>query len=145
MWQQHHRRFPRQLHRKQQKSFHVRLHQPSRAKEFASMAGSAERDYRGAGPIVRHCCIFEEKEISFFAFDARMKENAYMCHHVLVNACRSRKQLFSMDFNLVYDIASTQARARKRGFGCAGNEETLVVITIDFFFLSNAEKGTVLR
>ena len=65
-------------------------------------------------------------------FDGGLKENSYMCHEVAVIAQRSGKKLCVTDFSLVYNVDQSAPWYRRRGFGCAGNVETLLVLTVDF-------------
>ena len=72
-------------------------------------------------------------------FDGGSKENSYMCHEVAMTAIRSGKKINWTDFTLVYKIDHSTAWSRRRGFGCAGNVETMVVVTVDYH-LSQMQK-----
>ena len=65
-------------------------------------------------------------------FDGGLKDNSHMCHEVAVIAQRSGKTLCVTDFSLVYNVDQSAPWYRRRGFGCAGNVETLLVLTVDF-------------
>ena len=55
-----------------------------------------------------------------------------MCHDVAMTAIRSGKQINWTDSSLVYKIEESSAWFRRRGFGCAANVETMVVVTVDY-------------
>jgi hypothetical protein len=72
-------------------------------------------------------------------FDGGVKENLFMCHDVSMTAIRSGKKVTWTDFSLVYKIEESSAWSRRRGFGCAANVETMVVVTVDYH-LSKMQK-----
>ena len=67
-----------------------------------------------------------------------------MCHEVAMTAIRSGKQINWTDFSLVYKIEESSAWSHRRGFGCAGNVETMVVVTVDYH-LSSIQKNNLLE
>ena len=76
----------------------------------------------------------------FVFFDGGLKENSFMCHDVAVTAIRSGKQINWTVFILVYKIEQSCAWSRRRGVGCAGNVETMVVVTVDYHLSSMQKK-----
>jgi hypothetical protein len=73
-------------------------------------------------------------------FDGGVKENSFMCHEVAMTAMRSGKKINWTDFSLVYKIEESSVWSRRRGFGCAGNVETMVVVTVDYNLSSMQKK-----
>ena len=65
-------------------------------------------------------------------FDGGLKDNSFMCHEVAVIAQRSGKTLCVTDFSLIYNVNQSAPWYRRRGFGCAENVETLLVLSVDF-------------
>ena len=78
-------------------------------------------------------------------FDGGVKENSFMCHDVAMTAIRSGKQINWTDFSLVYKIEESSAWSRRRGFGCAANVETMVVVTVDYNLSSMQKNNNLLE
>ena len=81
--------------------------------------------------------------MSLFLFDGGLKDNSYMCHEVAVIAQRSGNQLCVTNFSVVCNADQNAPWYRRRGFGCAGNVETLLVLTVDIS-LGQMQKKTPL-
>ena len=58
--------------------------------------------------------------------------NASAAHEVAMNAQRSGKKFDVAELSLTYKVEQSGAWSRKRGFGCAGNVETMLVLTVGY-------------